>query len=97
MKDREVVHGWLNEIQTPISVELSKWKIFNFYEEKFNAWHEIDKHLIKICCSNNVDCLNIIVLNKNTKKDCMVSGEFNRQMGDFLRLIKLLAWFETTQ
>jgi hypothetical protein len=54
--------------------------------------------LIDICCWNNADCLDIIALNKNTKKeDFMVAGECDGQMGLSQRLREFLAWLKTTQ
>jgi hypothetical protein len=98
MKAREVVQGWLKEHQTQIGVEPSKWESSDLYAEKFIAWYETDTHLIDICCWNNADCLDIIALNKNTKKeDFMVAGECDGQMGLSQRLREFLAWLKTTQ
>ena len=98
MKAREIVQGWLKEHQTQIGVEPSKWESSDLYAETFNAWYETDKHLIDICCWNNADCLDIIALNKGTKKeDFIVAGECDGQIGLTQRLSQFLAWLKTTR
>lgn len=98
MKAREVVQVWLKVHESQIGVEPTKWESSDLYSEKFNAWYETETHVIDISCWNHADCLDIIALNKKTKKeDYMVAGECDGQKGLTQRLMEFLTWLKSTQ
>jgi len=98
MKARDHVERWLEDHQTVIGVAPIKWGRSDQHTEIFNAWYETEKHLVDICCWNHAYCLDIIALNKITKKeDFIVSGECDSEKGLTDRLTQFLSWLQSTK
>jgi hypothetical protein len=95
MTAREFVGKWLVENKASIGVAPSKWARCDDYTPTFNAWFETEKYAIDICCWDHVNCLDIIVLNLETKKeDFALSGACDGLDGLSRRLWLLIEWLE---